>query len=74
MIEAAVSIALAAATGLGVVITRLQNRVNELDRRLDSFELVVTRAYVPREELIQGYERLEDRMVRIEQKLDNILI
>ena len=74
MIEAAVSIALAAANGLGVVITRLQNRTNELDRRLDNFELVVARTYVPRDELVQGYERLEDRMVRIEEKLDKILL
>lgn len=65
MIEAAVTVAIAAATGLAVMTSRLNERLN-------SIELRVAEKYIPREEVAQVLARVEDHMVRIEEKLDNL--
>jgi uncharacterized coiled-coil protein SlyX len=66
MIEAAVTLAIAAATGLGVISSRLNNRLNQI-------ELRVAEKYIPRDEVSLMLTRFEDHMVRIENKLDNLL-
>ena len=66
MIEAAVTLAIAAATGLGVVTSRLNERIN-------SIELRVAEKYIPREEVSLILTRFEDHMIRIESKLDNLI-
>ena len=66
MLEAAVTLAIAAATGLGVISTRLNERIN-------SVELRVAEKYIPREEVSLILTRFEDHMIRIENKLDNLL-
>jgi hypothetical protein len=72
MIESVVPIALAAATGFSVLITRLHSRVSELDHRVDKFELRVAENYVSKESFQSALERVESHMIRIEQKLDKI--
>ena len=66
MLEAAVTLAIAAATGLGVITSRLNERIN-------SIELRVAEKYIPREEVSLILTRFEDHMVRIESKLDNLI-
>ena len=66
MIEAAVTLAIAAATGLGVISSKLNERIN-------SIELRVAEKYIPREEVSLMLTRFEDHMVRIEEKLDNLI-
>lgn len=66
MIEAAVTIAIAAATGLGVMSAKLNDRINAI-------ELRVAEKYIPREEVSLILSRFEDHMVRIESKLDNLI-
>ena len=66
MIEAAVTIAIAAATGLGVLTSRLNDRINTI-------ELRVAEKYIPREEVSLILTRFEDHMIRIESKLDNLI-
>ena len=66
MIEAAVTLAIAVSTGLGVVSSRLNERIN-------SIELRVAEKYIPREEVSLILTRFEDHMVRIEEKLDNLI-
>ena len=66
MIEAAVTLAIAAATGLGVMSSRLNQRLNQI-------ELRVAEKYIPREEVSLMLTRFEDHMVRIEEKLDNLI-
>ncbi len=66
MLEAAVTLAIAAATGLGVISSRLNERIN-------SIELRVAEKYIPREEVSLILTRFEDHMVRIEEKLDNLI-
>lgn len=66
MLEAAVTLAIAAVTGMGVLTSRLNTRIN-------SVELRVAEKYIPREEVSLILMRFEDHMIRIENKLDNLI-
>jgi hypothetical protein len=74
MIEAAVPVAVAM-IGAGVALTnRLYGRINEMDRRLDTFELRVATNYVPKDEFTTAIQKIEDHMIRIETKIDKIVM
>ena len=74
MLEAVVPICVAVATGFSILITRIHTRVHELDRRVDGVELRVAEAYISKSEFSTALERVEGHMVRIENKLDRIII
>ena len=81
MSEALVSIAVAVVAGGAALNNRLHNRINSvherisaLDRRLDGVELTVASDYVKKAELAELLARMEDHMVRIENKLDQIVL
>ena len=63
---------LAAVTGLSAVTTRLNNRIHELDRRVDAFELRIAENYLSKPEFSAALDRVEQHMVRIENKLDRL--
>ena len=71
--EAVITIVIAAVTGLGVLNTRLNNRIHELDRRIDSIEVKVAEEYVQKVDLTQMMDRVADHMIRIENKLDKLM-
>lgn len=70
--EAVVTLVIAALSGLGVLHGRLQSRIHELDRRVDGIEVKVAEKYVTKTDLLAMLDRVEDHMVRIENKLDNL--
>ena len=72
MVEALIPVAVAAATGFSVLIRGLYTRVHELDQRIDVFELRVAENYVSKETFSSAFERVEQRMIRIENKIDNL--
>ena len=72
MFETVVPVALAAATGFSVLITRLHSRVSDLDNRIDRFELRVAEGYVSKESFQSALERVESHMIRIENKIDKL--
>ena len=81
MIEAGVSAVIAIVAGGAALNNRLHNRINSvherissLDRRLDGVELTVANDYVKKAELAELLKRMEDHMVRIENKLDQIVL
>lgn len=81
MSEAIVSLAVAVVAGGAALNNRLHNRINSvherisaLDRRLDGVELTVASDYVKKAELAELLARMEDHMVRIENKLDQIVL
>ena len=74
MLEIAIPVALAAATGFSMLINRLHGRVTVLDTRLDQFELRVASDYVSKSDLNEVMERFETHMTRIENKLDKIIL
>ena len=81
MIEAAVTAVVAAIAGGAALNNRIHNRINNvhdrisgLDRRIDAIELSVAQDYVSKADLATMVQRMEDHMVRIENKLDQIVL
>lgn len=74
MLEAVIPVGIALASGFSILMTRLHSRVHELDRRLDGVELRIAEDYLTKTEFSAVLERVESHMVRIENKLDRIII
>jgi len=79
--EALVSVVIAVVAGGAAINNRLHNRINNvhdrisgLDRRIDTIELSVAQDYVSKADLSVMVQRMEDHMVRIENKLDQIVL
>ena len=73
MVEAFVTAAVALVGGGYVIIQGLHRRVTHVDTRLDRVELSLARDYVPRSEFVASQAKLEEHMIRIEEKLDRML-
>ena len=73
MIEFGLPVILAVVSGLGAITTRLHNRIHELDRRLDHTELRIAENYLTKSEFSVVLTRVEQHMIRIENKLDNLV-
>ena len=81
MIEAAITAVVAAIAGGAALNNRIHNRINNvhdrisgLDRRIDAIELSVAQDYVSKADLSTMVQRMEDHMVRIDNKLDQIVL
>jgi len=81
MLEALVSLSIAAIAAGAALNNRLHQRINNvhdrisgLDRRIDAVELSVAQDYVSKTDLNAMMDRMEDHMVRIESKLDQIVL
>ena len=81
MLEAIISVAIAGVAGGAALNNRLHQRINNvhdrisgLDRRIDAIELGVAQDYVSKADLSVMMKRMEDHMVRIETKLDQIVL
>ena len=81
MIEAIVTLSIAVVAAGATLNNRLHQRINNvhdrisgLDRRIDGVELCVAQDYVSKSDLATMLDRMEDHMVRIESKLDQIVL
>ena len=74
MIEAGVSAVIAFVAAGAALTNRVHSRINEMDKRLDTFELRVATSYVPKQDFETAVQKIEDHMVRIETKLDQMLL
>ena len=78
MIEAVVTGAITLVLGIGggvvAINGRSNSRMDEIDKRIDSIELRLAEKYVPRQELAVALQKMEDHMIRIENKLDQIAL
>ena len=72
MIEAVIPLGVALATGFSILISRIHSRVHELDTIVDGIELRVAENYLTKSEFSGALERVEQHMVRIENKLDRL--
>ena len=70
MIEAGVSAVIAIVAAGAALTTRVHNRINDMDKRLDTFELRVATSYVPKQDFETAVQKMEDHMIRIENKID----
>ena len=71
--EAEVTVLIAVLSGVGVLTGRLNSRLHELDRRADALEVKVAEKYVTKADMSEIIDRVTDHMVRIEDKLDNLI-
>ena len=67
-----IPIALAAVTGLAAMTNRINNRIHELDKRVDEVELRVAENYVSKADLETMIDRVEGHLIRLENKLDKL--
>ena len=78
MIEAiltgVVSLVIGASGGVLALTSKLSGRMDEIDKRIDGIEIRLAEKYVPRQELANALQKMEDHMIRIESKLDQIVL
>ena len=73
MVEAWITAVVALVGGGWGVISGVHKRVTNVDTRLDRIELSLARDYVLRSEFVQSQAKLEEHIIRIEEKLDRLL-
>ena len=81
MMESVVAAVIAMIAGGAALNNRIHNRIGNvhdrisgLDRRIDNLELTVAQEYVSKSDLAALVSRMEDHMIRIENKLDQIAL
>ena len=72
MTEIGITVALAIFTALGAATRQLHTKIDDLDKRVDKHELRVAECYISKQDFIAAINRMEDHMVRIENKLDKL--
>ena len=70
MIEAVITGSAAVIAGGWAVINGIHKRLNTVDRHLDRLELEIAKEYITRSEYSSDLNKLEEHMIRIENKLD----
>ena len=55
-------------------VNNVHDRISGLDRRIDAIELGVAQDYVSKADLSVMTKRMEDHMISIENKLDQIVL
>ena len=73
MIEQAIPLTIAVVTGGAVMINRVHNKIHSLDRRIDYVELRMAEAYVSKGDFNRALTRMEDHLIRIEEKMDQLV-
>ena len=74
MLEAGVAAGIALFTAIISVHNRLHSKISDVDSRVDKVELRVAEHYVQKQELSAALQKMEDHMIRIENKLDQIAL
>jgi hypothetical protein len=78
MIEAVltgvISLVIGASGGVIALSSKTSGRMDEIDKRIDGIEIRLAEKYVPRQELANALQKMEDHMIRIESKLDQIVL
>jgi hypothetical protein len=78
MIEAIItgvfSLIIGVGGGVAALNSKSSSRMDLIDKRIDGLELRIAEKYVPRHELTHALQKMEDHMIRIENKLDQIAL
>lgn len=69
-----VSLVIGISGGVFAVNARSNTRIDTIDKRIDGLEIRLAEKYVPRQELANALAKMEDHMIRIENKLDQIVL
>ena len=73
MIETLVPAVIAIVTGTAVLFNKVNHRVTALDTRVDKLELKLVETYTPKQEFTAAMLRMEDHLIRIEDKMDQLV-
>ena len=73
MIESVVPAVIALVTGTAVLFNRVNHRITLLDNKVDKLELKVVETYTPKQEFTAAMLRMEDHLIRIEDKMDQLV-
>ena len=73
MIEAFIPAIVAVVTGAAVLFNKVNHRVTQLDTRVDKLELKLVESFTTKTDFAAAMERMEDHMIRIEDKLDKLV-
>ena len=74
MFEAGVSAVIALVAAGAALTNKVHNRITDMDKRLDTFELRVATSYVPKQDFETAVQKMEDHMIRIETKIDQMIL
>ena len=74
MVEAIVSVSLASLTGGFILTSRINKKIDNVDRRVDQVELCMATSYISKTDFATTLERVEAHMIRIEDKLDELVL
>ena len=69
-----ITLIVGAGGGVLAVNSKSSNRIDTIDKRVDGIEIRLAEKYVPRQELANALQKMEDHMVRIEGKLYQIAL
>lgn len=70
MIEQIIAAVIALVTGAAALTTKINKRIDDVDRRMDRLELKVAESYVTKDVLYRMFDRLEHNLSRMEEKID----
>ena len=73
MIESAIPVVIAIVTGSAVLFNKVNTRVTQLDMRVDKLELKLVESYTSKQEFTQAMIRMGDHLIRIEDKMDQLI-
>ena len=73
MIESVVPVVIAIVTGTAVLFNRVNHRVTLLENKVDKLELKIVESYTPKQEFTAAMLRMEDHLIRIEDKMDQLV-
>ena len=73
MIETAIPVVIAIVTGTAVLFNKVGDRVTVLNTRVDRLELKLAESYTSKQEFTAAMGRMEDHLIRIEDKMDMLV-
>ncbi len=73
MIETLIPAAVAVVTGVAVLFNKVNQRVTQLDHRVDRLELKLVESFTTKADFNAAMIRMEEHLVRIENKMDQFI-
>ena len=73
MIEPFIPAVVAVVTGVAVLFNKVNQRVTQLDHRVDKLELKLVESFTTKQEFSDAMVRMEAHLIRIEDKMDQFI-
>jgi hypothetical protein len=73
MFESFIPAVVAVVTGVAVLFNKVNTRVTQLDHRVDRLELKLVESFTTKQEFSQAMIRMEEHLIRIENKMDKLV-